>query len=115
MNLKIISQLIKNLEAEKEELNKDLKLAQSKTNEIKDEAKTVALGQLLENKDRREKEIQEERDKTRELDAKIHEWERKIKLKRREVGGTNAGANFAAHSKKKEKVFENRLDHVICY
>lgn len=93
-------------------MNKNLRLAQSKTNEIKDEVKTVTLEQLLENKDRREKEIQDERDRNKELDAKIHEWERKIKLKRREVGGTNAGATFAAHSKKREKVLENRLDHV---
>lgn len=44
------SQLINNLEAEKEELNKDLRLAESKTNEKKDEFKTEALGQLLEHK-----------------------------------------------------------------
>lgn len=111
--IRLQNQLIKNLEAEKEELNKNLNLAQSKTNEIKDEAKTVVLGQLLENKDRREKEIQDEKDRNKDLDAKIHEWERKIKLKRREIGGENAGANFAAHSKKKEKVFENRLDHAL--
>ena len=29
------------------------------------------------------------------------------------MGGANAGANFAAHSKKQEKVFENRLDHAL--
>ena len=55
--IRLQNQLIKNLEAEKEELNKNLNLAQSKTNEIKDEAKTVVLGQLLENKDRRDKEF----------------------------------------------------------
>lgn len=42
--------MIKNLEAEKDDLNKNLRLAQSKTNEIKDDAKTIALEQLLENK-----------------------------------------------------------------
>lgn len=46
------------------------------------------------------------------MDEKLKEWEKKIRGKRREVGGTNAGSNFAAHSKKQEKVFENRLDHV---
>jgi len=44
------SQLIKNLEGEKEELNKNLKLAQSKTNEIKDETKIGHLESLLSNK-----------------------------------------------------------------
>jgi len=43
----------------------------------------------------------------------LQEWEKKIRSKRREIGGTNAGSNFAAHSKKQEKTFENRLDHVI--
>ena len=38
---------------------------------------------------------------------KLKEWEKKLKLKRKEVGGANAGANFAAHSKKQEKIFEN--------
>ena len=63
-------------------------------------------------KDHREKEIKDEKDKTKELDLKLKEWEKKLKIKRKEVGGANAGANFAAHSKKQEKIFENRLDHV---
>ena len=108
----IFSQLIKNLETEKSELNKDLSLAESKSNEVKDENKVATLETLLEAKDRREREIREERDKGKDFDVKLQEWERKIKLKRREVGGANAGANFTAHSKKQEKVFENRLDHV---
>jgi hypothetical protein len=49
-NLLFLSQLIKNLESEKEELNKNLKLAQSKTNEIKDENKIGHLESLLSNK-----------------------------------------------------------------
>ncbi len=79
---------------------------------VKDEQKVSVLETLLEAKDRREREIREEREKGKDFDVKVQEWERKIKLKRREVGGANAGANFTAHSKKQEKVFENRLDHV---
>lgn len=62
--------------------------------------------------DKREAEIKDEKEKGKELDLKLKEWEKKLKIKRKEVGGANAGANFAAHSKKQEKVFENRLDHV---
>ena len=108
-----ISQLIKNLESEKLELNKNLHLAESKTNEVKDDTKINKLETLLECKDRREKEIRDERDRGKDFDVKLHEWERKIKLKRREIGGANAGANFTAHSKKQEKIFENRLDHAL--
>lgn len=111
--IRLQNQLIKNLESEKSELNKNLNLAESKTNEVKDETKIGKLETLLEAKDRREREIKEERERGKDLDVKLQEWERKIKLKRREVGGANAGANFTAHSKKQEKVFENRLDHAL--
>jgi hypothetical protein len=47
------------------------------------------------------------------LDAKLLEWEKKIRHKRKEIGGSNAGSQFAANSKKQEKVFENRLDNVV--
>lgn len=111
--IRLQNQLIKNLESEKLELNKNLNLAESKTNEVKDDSKINALEGLLEQKDKREREIRDERDKGKDLDVKLHEWERKIKLKRREIGGANAGANFTAHSKKQEKIFENRLDHAL--
>jgi coiled-coil domain-containing protein 63/114 len=111
--IRLQNQLIKNLEQEKEELMKDLRLAESKTNEIKDENKTEKLGTLLENKDKREKEIKDEKERGKDLDFKLQDWERKIRGKRKEVGGSNAGANFAAQSKKQEKVFENRLDHAL--
>lgn len=111
--IRLQNQLIKNLESEKDELKKNLNLAESKTNNIKDDQKTETLETLLEAKDRRESEIKEEKDKSKDLDLKLKEWEKKLKLKRKEVGGANAGANFAAHSKKQEKIFENRLDHAL--
>lgn len=125
-----LSQLIKNLETEKDELMKNLNIAESKSNEKKDINKTTTLENMLENKgilslkifnflyfktfdkDRVEREIKEERDRGKELDSKIQECEKKLRNKRREVGGSNAGANFQAYSKKQEKVLENRLDHV---
>ena len=58
-------------------------------------------------------EINEEKQKKKELQEKILEWERKLRSTRRDVGGSNAGANFASHSKKREKVLEYRLDYVI--
>lgn len=64
-------------------------------------------------KDRVEREIKEERDRGKELDSKIQECEKKLRNKRREVGGSNAGANFQTYTKKQEKVLENRLDHVL--
>jgi coiled-coil domain-containing protein 63/114 len=111
--IRLQNQLIKHLESEKDELKKDLRLAESKTNERRDEAKADNLEQLLYNSDSRDQEIKDEKEKGKELEAKLHEWEKKIRQKRRETGGSNAGASFTAHSKKQEKVFENRLDHAI--
>ena len=111
--IRLQNELIKNLEVEKEDLNKNLNLAQSKINEKKDTMKTETLEKLLELKDLREKEIKDEKDRGKEIEVKIQEWEKKIRNKRREVGGTNAGAAFSVHSKKKEKTLENRLDHSL--
>lgn len=61
-----------------------------------------------------EREIKQEKESGKELDSKIQEWEKKLRNKRREIGGTNAGSNFQANAKKQEKVLENRLDHVFC-
>jgi hypothetical protein len=101
------------LEAEKEELNKDLHLAESKSNEKRDETKTEVLGELLEDKDSIQNEIKQAKDQGKELDAKLLEWEKKVRHKRKEIGGANAGSQFAANSKKQEKVFENRLDTAL--
>lgn len=105
--------MIKNLENEREDLLKDLRLAESKTNEKRDEDRTDKLGNLLEDKDQIQDEIREAKEEGRELDIKLLEWEKKIRNKRREVGGSNAGAQFAANSKKQEKVLENRLDTAL--
>lgn len=111
--IRLQNQLIKNLESEREELRKNLKLAESKTNMKKDENKTGKLSTLLSEKDQRKAEINEEKQKRIELDEKILEWEKKLRSTRRDVGGSNAGANFASHAKKREKVLENRLDHAL--
>jgi len=47
-----------------------------------------------------------------ELDAKLREWEKKIKQKQTEVGGANVAVTFNANVKKQERVLENRLDTV---
>lgn len=44
---------------------------------------------------------------------KILEWEKKLRSTRRDIGGTNAGSNFAAYAKKRERVLENRLDQAL--
>ncbi|CAF1591385.1 unnamed protein product, partial [Didymodactylos carnosus] len=60
-----------------------------------------------------QREIQNEKNSSQELDAKIREWEKKIKQKQTEVGGANASIEFNATIKKTERVLENRLDTAL--
>jgi chromosome segregation ATPase len=57
-------------------------------------------------------EIQNEKELSNELDAKLREWEKKIRQKQTEVGGANAAVTFNANVRKQERVLENRLDTV---
>jgi hypothetical protein len=57
-------------------------------------------------------EIQNEKELSSELDAKLREWEKKIRQKQREVGGANVAVAFNANVRKQERVLENRLDTV---
>ena len=56
--------------------------------------------------------IQGEKELSAELDAKLHEWEKKLRQKQAEIGGANAADTFNANVRKQERVFENRLDTV---
>ena len=60
--------------------------------------------------------IQHEKELSAELDAKLREWEKKIRQKQSEIGGANAADTFNTNVRKQERVLENRLDTVgnIC-
>ena len=62
--------------------------------------------------DELQSEIQHEKTAAVDLDAKLREWEKKIRQKQTEIGGANAAITFNATVRKQERVLENRLDTV---
>ena len=59
-----------------------------------------------------DKEIEDEKKKTIELDTKIREWERKIKQQHRNMGGVHMSSQHTVQTQKTMRTLENRLDQV---
>jgi len=55
-------------------------------------------------------EIDEEKKKNTELDAKIREWERKIKNQHKNMGGVHMSSQHTVQTQKTLRTLENRLD-----
>ncbi|XP_067659008.1 coiled-coil domain-containing protein 63-like [Haliotis asinina] len=98
------------LEKEKQELLKELRLAESRSNQIRDEEHTDTLVTLVEAKDDCDVEIKEEKQHHVELDAKIREWEKKIRNQHKNMGGVHMSAQHTTQTQKTVRVLENRLD-----
>jgi ribosomal protein S4 len=104
---------LQQLSREREELEKVFRLAESLENQKRDEDKTKKLQEIIQTKDEIQNEIQEEKTLSTDLDAKLREWEKKIRQKQTEIGGANAAITFNANVRKQDRVLENRLDTVI--
>lgn len=98
------------LEAEKQELLKELRLAESRSNQVRDEVHTDTLVTLLEAKDEHEKDIEESKREQQELDAEIRKWENKIKEQHKNMGGVHMSTQHTTQTQKTTRVLENRLD-----
>ncbi|XP_013397891.1 coiled-coil domain-containing protein 63-like [Lingula anatina] len=98
------------LESEKQEILKELRLAESRANQIVDDDNTDMLQGLLEAKDEKVAEIGQEKQLHDELDAKIKEWERKIHAQHKNMGGVHMSALHTAKVHKQTRVLENKLD-----
>ncbi|CAF2624109.1 unnamed protein product [Rotaria sp. Silwood2] len=108
--LRMQSKTLQQLAKERDELDKVYRLAESLENQKRDEEKTKKLRELIQTKDEIQNEIQNEQALSTELDAKLREWEKKIRQKQTEIGGANAAVSFNANTRKQERVLENRLD-----
>lgn len=62
--------------------------------------------------DKSDEEMKCEEELQKELDAKIREWERKIKEHHKNVGGAHTGSQHTVQIQKTHLVLENRLDQV---
>ncbi|KAK3087593.1 hypothetical protein FSP39_007948 [Pinctada imbricata] len=120
---------IAQLEEEKQELLKELRLAESRKNQNQDENNTDTLVVLAEAKGKCLKfglfdftvlrsvcaedydtEISEEKKLHVELDAKIREWEKKIKVQHKNMGGIHMSSQHTVQTQKTIRTLENRLD-----
>ncbi|CAF0772474.1 unnamed protein product [Adineta steineri] len=111
--LRIQKKTLQQLIAERDELDKTFRLAESIENQKRDEEKTKKLQGIIQTKDELQNSIQNEKSTTSELDIKIREWEKKIRQKQAETGGANASITFNANVRKQERVLENRLDTAL--
>ncbi|CAH1775288.1 unnamed protein product [Owenia fusiformis] len=101
---------ISQLEAERAELLKDLRLAESRSNQNKDEVHTDKLTTLVNDRDDLHQSIDDEKENQKELDAKIREWEKKIRDQHKNMGGIHMSRQHTIKTQKNVRVLENRLD-----
>lgn len=60
-------------------------------------------------------EINEEKQMHTELDAKIREWEKKIRNQHKNMGGVHMSSQHTVQTQKTIRTLENRLDQVRTY
>ena len=115
------------LSKERDELDQVFRLAESLENQKRDKEKTGQLQTLIQTKGRKtsnvlrrqssdlddiQSEIQSEKSSSTDLDAKLREWEKKVRQKQTDSGGAHVSTNFNVNVRKQERVLENRLDTV---
>lgn len=104
---------IENLRSERNDLVKNLNLAESKFNQDKDKSNTNDLQRLLDEKDACEQEILEEKEVQKALDEEIKIWEKKVSDQRVSMGGSQATSSFSQRTQKRMSVLEGRLDRAL--
>ncbi|KAG8543889.1 hypothetical protein GDO81_023458, partial [Engystomops pustulosus] len=98
------------LERERDELLKDLRISESRSNQSRDQDHQEKLHSLLEQKDELDEHIATEKHQIADLDQEIKALEKKISNQRKQVRGSSISAKQSTQTQKNIKVMENRLD-----
>ncbi|XP_073427261.1 outer dynein arm-docking complex subunit 1 [Dendrobates tinctorius] len=98
------------LERERDELLKDLRISESRSNQSRDQDHQEKLHSLLEQKNELDQQLASEKQTITDLDQEIKSWEKKLSNQRKLVRGSSGSAKLNTHSQKNVKVMENRLD-----
>ncbi|KAA3680663.1 uncharacterized protein DEA37_0007799 [Paragonimus westermani] len=121
-------QIIESLEKERAELLGKIRALDSKANQMRDQRTCEDLVNLAENKDWLQEQIDTEKAKHMELDAKlcatpllffrpqteqIHSMEKKVREMKVKVGGTTGADDTIRRVRTKLTTLENRLVHVL--
>ncbi|XP_073513870.1 outer dynein arm-docking complex subunit 1 isoform X1 [Phyllobates terribilis] len=98
------------LERERDELLKDLRISESRSNQSRDQDHQGKLHSLLEQKNDLDEQLASEKQTIADLDQEIKSWEKKLYNQRKQVRGSSGSAKLNTHTQKNVKVMENRLD-----
>ncbi|KAF8561092.1 Coiled-coil domain-containing protein 63 [Paragonimus westermani] len=108
-----MKQTIESLEKERAELLGKIRALNSKANQVRDQRTCEDLVNLAENKDWLQEQMNMEKAKHIELDAKIHTMEKKVSEMKVKVGGTTGADDTIRRVRNKLITLENRLVHVL--
>ncbi|KAG9481626.1 hypothetical protein GDO78_010721 [Eleutherodactylus coqui] len=98
------------LERERDELLKDLRISESRSNQSRDQGHQERLHSLLEQKNELDEQLASEKQTIVDLDEEIKSWEKRISNQRKQVRGSSGSAKQNTQTQKNVKVMENRLD-----
>ncbi|KAM4014924.1 outer dynein arm-docking complex subunit 1 isoform 2-T2 [Anomaloglossus baeobatrachus] len=101
---------MRTLERERDELLKDLRISESRSNQSRDQDHQEKLHSLLEQKNELDEQLASEKQTITDLDQEIKSWEKKLSNQRKQVRGSSGSAKPNTHAHKNVKVMENRLD-----
>lgn len=101
--------MLKKLQEEKEEIKRDLNVAQSKRNIMLDNQNMEDLSQLLHEQDFFKELIKEEKDAIKQLDKEVEKLEKEIVNQNKQIKGLS-GTEQAAAIEKQIRTLENRLE-----
>ncbi|KAF5402911.1 Coiled-coil domain-containing protein 63 [Paragonimus heterotremus] len=108
-----MKQTIESLEQEGAELLEKIRALDSKPNQMRDQRTCEDLVNLAENKDWLQEQINAEKAKHMDLDAKIRSMEKKVSEMKVKVGGTTGADDTIRRVRTKLTTLENRLVHVL--
>ncbi|XP_078507066.1 coiled-coil domain-containing protein 63-like isoform X3 [Lissotriton helveticus] len=101
------------LEREREELLKNLDVAESRKNQTRDQESHANLCNLLVQKDDVEEQLAREKRLIAELEEEIRLWDRKLVEQLKAVGGSAGSLRRSAQTHKHIRVMENRLERAL--
>ncbi|XP_006015026.1 coiled-coil domain-containing protein 114 [Alligator sinensis] len=104
---------IHRLEKEQEGLLKELQLAESRANQLRERAQAGSLRTMLQHKDQTQEQVAQERRTLACLDLEIQSWEKRLAELQRHAGSAGITERDKAQIQKKVQTLENQLNRTL--
>ncbi|XP_014455187.1 outer dynein arm-docking complex subunit 1 isoform X2 [Alligator mississippiensis] len=104
---------IHRLEKEQEGLLKELQLAESRANQLRERAQAGSLRAMLQHKDQTQEQVAQERRTLACLDLEIQSWEKRLAELQRHAGSAGITERDKAQIQKKVQTLENQLNRTL--